>query len=122
MSKIFIVEDDDFLRGLLSKKLKEDGHEVEQAENGEKAKELLSKSTPDLLVLDLLLPGLHGLEVLSWLREQEGGLESIPVIILSNLGDEEDIEKAYEIGTTDFLVKAKYTPQEIVEKVRETIK
>ena len=118
MAKILIVEDDDFLRNLLSKKLKEDGHEVEQAESGEKGVDMLPKVKPDLLVLDLLLPSLHGLEVLSWLKEQEGDLADIPVIVLSNLGNEEDIEKAYEIGAKDFLVKAKFTPQEIVDKVR----
>lgn len=121
MAKILIIEDDDFLRNLLSNKLKEAGYEVEQAASGEKGMEIIPVIKLDLLILDLLLPTLHGLEVLSWLKDQEGVVADIPVIVLSNLGNEEDIEKAYEIGAKDFLVKAKFTPQEIVDKVRAMI-
>ena len=119
MSKILIVEDDEFLRGLLAKKLKEDGHEVEQAESGERGVEVVGDYKPELILLDLLLPGMHGFEVLRWIKEQEGELSSVPVIILSNLGNEDDIEKGHSLGADDFLVKAKFTPQEITEKVRK---
>ncbi|MGM0482771.1 MAG: response regulator transcription factor [Patescibacteria group bacterium] len=119
MAKILIIEDDEFLRGLLAKKLSEDGHEVEQAETGERGVELIPEYKPGLILLDLLLPSMHGFEVLTWLREKSGDTSDTPVIILSNLGNEDDIEKGYELGANDFLVKAKFTPQEITEKVRK---
>ncbi len=118
MGKILIIEDDDFLRGLLVKKLTEDGHVTEEAEDGEKGLNSLSESKPDLVLLDLLLPGIHGFEVLSWLKQEED-LSDVPVIILSNLGSEKDIEKGYSLGAEDYLVKSKFTPQEITEKVRK---
>lgn len=118
MAKILIIEDDEFLRGLLVKKLSEEGYEMEQAENGELGMELILKQKPDLVLLDLLLPTIHGFEVLSWLRERGGEVSDTPVIILSNLGNEEDIKKGYELGANDFLVKAKFTPQQIAEKIK----
>lgn len=118
MAKILIVEDDDFLRNLLTKKLKAEGHEVEQAESGEKGIEIIPQFQPDLILQDLLLPGMHGFEVISWIRRQKEDFSKTPIIILSNLGDEEDIEKGHKLGANDFLVKAKFTPQEITEKVK----
>ena len=118
MAKILIIEDDEFLRKLLSKKLQENKHEVEQAETGERGVKLISEFKPELILLDLLLPGMHGFEVLSWLREQNNGISGTPVIILSNLGSEEDIEKGYDLGANDFLVKAKFTPKEITDKIK----
>ena len=122
MSKILIVEDDHFLRNLLVKKLSENGYEVEQADTGEKGVEIVPEAKPDLIVLDLLLPGMHGFDVLAWLKKQDKEIADIPVIILSNLGSEEDIDKGNKLGATDFLIKAKFTPQEILEKVSSFIK
>ena len=119
MARILIVEDDEFLRGLLARKLKEDKHEVEQAETGEVGVKKIPEYKPDLILLDLLLPGIHGFEVLSWIRDQTGEISDTPVIVLSNLGSEEDIEKGHDLGANDFLVKAKFTPKEITEKIRK---
>ncbi len=119
MAKILIVEDDDFLRSLLSERLEGSGYTVEQAENGERALELVPEFKPDLVLLDLLLPGIHGFEVLSWLKELDKPLSDTPVIILSNLGSEEDIKKGKALGAEDYLVKAKFTPKDIIEKVEK---
>ena len=118
MAKILIVEDDEFLRTLLADKLTGSGNEVEQAETGERALEILAGFQPDLVLLDLILPGMSGFDVLGWIKSQSEPLSQTPVIILSNLGSGEDIKKGKELGAKDFLVKAKFTPNEISEKVK----
>ncbi len=118
MAKILIVEDDEFLRTLLADKLTGSGHEVESAETGERALEILAGFQPDLVLLDLILPGMSGFDVLGWIKSQSEPLSQTPVIILSNLGSGEDIKKGKELGAKDFLVKAKFTPNEISEKVK----
>lgn len=118
MAKILIIEDDEFLRGLLAKRLSQNKHEVKEAENGERGVKIISDFRPDLILLDLLLPGMHGFDVLSWIRGQVNDMSETPVVILSNLGSEEDIEKGNALGANDFLVKAKFTPKEITEKIK----
>ena len=118
MAKILIVEDDEFLRTLLAEKLASSGYDVEPAETGERALEILAGFQPDLVLLDLILPGMHGFDVLGWIKSQAEPLSQTPVIILSNLGSGEDIKKGKELGANDFLVKAKFTPNEISEKVK----
>jgi DNA-binding response OmpR family regulator len=118
MTRILLVEDDEFLRTLLAQRLEKNNHEVKQAETGEKAVKMLPEYKPELVLLDLLLPGMHGFEVLTWIKKQNNPLSKTPVIILSNLGSREDIEKGVNLGADDFLVKAKFTPQEIIEKIK----
>jgi len=121
MSKIFIVEDDKFLKELISKKLKSEGFEIDCAMDGEEALEKLKSSKFDLILLDLILPGMDGFKTLEKLKE-DAKLSSIPVIILSNLGQREDIEKGMKLGAVDYLVKAHFTPNEIVEKIKKVLK
>lgn len=118
MTRILLVEDDEFLRTLLAQRLEKNNHEVKQAETGEKAVKMIAEYKPELVLLDLLLPGMHGFEVLTWIKKQREPLSKTPVIILSNLGAKEDIEKGINLGADDFLVKAKFTPQEIIEKIK----
>jgi len=117
MAKILIVEDDKFLRELIAKKLIKEGYEVEEAIDGEdgvrKAKEIM----PDLILLDLILPGIDGFEVLKRIKESQK-TALIPVVILSNLGQKDEIEKGLNLGAVDFLIKAHFTPEEIVEKIK----
>lgn len=118
--KILLVEDDKFLRDLFSKKLKSENYEVTESVDGEsgliKAKEI----NPNLILLDLILPGIDGFNVLKKLKE-EVSLSQIPVIILSNLSQEEDIKKALALGAADFIIKANFTPSEIIEKIRKNL-
>lgn len=118
--KILLVEDDKFLRDLFSKKLKSEDYEVVESFDGEsgliKAKEI----NPNLILLDLILPGIDGFNVLKKLKE-EATLNQIPVIILSNLSQEEDIKKALALGAADFIIKANFTPSEIIEKIRKNL-
>lgn len=120
-NKILIVEDDKFLRGLIASKLAKEGFEVVEAADGEDGVKKIPEAMPNLVLLDLLLPGIDGFEVLKQVKAIEA-VKNIPVIILSNLGAKEDIEKGLSLGAIDFMVKAHFTPEEIIEKVRTSTK
>ena len=115
--KVLIIEDDKFLRELLGKKLSNVGYTAILAVDGEEGLEKIKKEKPDIILLDLILPGINGFEVLEKHKE-DSSISSVPVIILSNLGQSEDIEKGLRLGAKDFLVKAHFTPQEIVNKLQ----
>lgn len=117
---ILLIEDDEFLRELISKKLDQEGFKVSQAVDGEEGMKMAKKESPDLVLLDLILPGIDGFEVL-FLIKKDKALSQIPVIILSNLGRREDIEKGLNLGAVDYLIKAHFTPQEIIGKIREVL-
>lgn len=121
MKKVLIVEDDKFLRELLARKLREAEYEVLEAIDGEEGFKTIKEKKPDLVLLDLILPEIDGFEVLER-KKRDPEIEKIPVIILSNLGQREDIERGLKLGATDYIVKAHSTPAEIVEKVRTILK
>lgn len=112
-TKIVIVEDDKFLGGLVSKKLIDEGCDVRHIENGELAQLSVESDLPDLMFLDLLLPGMSGFDVLAGLKKNNK-TKDIPVILLSNLGEREDIKKGLDLGATSFLIKASMTVDSIV--------
>ncbi|HET8574941.1 MAG TPA: response regulator [Candidatus Paceibacterota bacterium] len=116
-AKILVVEDDEFLRSLMGKKLSQRMHHIFYAVDGKSALEIAGKERPDIILLDLILPGMSGFEVLEQLK-QNPELLHIPVIILSNLGDAEKIEKAKNSGAADFLIKANFSIDEIIEKMK----
>jgi DNA-binding response OmpR family regulator len=118
--KILLVEDDKFLRELMSKKLLSLGFEVSTAPDGETGIEKIKAEKPEVVLLDLILPGINGFEVLEKAKK-DPETASIPVIILSNLGQSEDIERGLKLGAKDFLVKAHFTPQEIVNKLKSIL-
>ncbi|MFH1838136.1 MAG: response regulator [Candidatus Kuenenbacteria bacterium] len=119
--KILIVEDDFFLRRLCQKKLEKEGFEVFLAEDGNEGIQQAKKCLPDLILLDIILPNIDGFEVLKTLKE-DSSTASIPIILLSNLGQKEDIDKGLQLGASDYLIKAHFSPQEIIDKIRETLK
>lgn len=121
MAKVLIVEDDKFLRELISQKLTKEGYEASSAVDGEEGVKKVKEEKPDIVLLDLILPGIDGFEVLTKVKE-DPSVSSIPVIILSNLGQKEDIERGMKIGATDYLIKAHFTPSEIIEKIKSIIK
>lgn len=120
-AKIVLVEDDKFLRDLMSQKLEETPYEIYVAEDGEKGMEKIREQKPDLILLDLILPGVNGFEVLEQLKQEEE-LSKIPVVVLSNLGQENDIEKAKRLGAEDYMVKAHFTLEEIISKIEKYVK
>lgn len=119
-SHIFIVEDDQFLRDLMERKLVKEGFRVETAIEGDTALQKIAETKPDLILLDIILPGMDGFTILEKLK-QKAELAKIPVILLTNLGQKDDVEKGLKLGAVDYLVKAHFTPADIVEKVKSTL-
>jgi DNA-binding response OmpR family regulator len=121
MSKtILIIEDDKFLRELIVRKLNEEGYSTFEAIDGEEGSRKVKEEKPSLVLLDLILPGIDGFEVLADMK-QNPKTSPIPVIIFSNLGQTEDVEKGLKLGAIDYLVKAHFTPVEIIEKVKKAL-
>ena len=118
--KILFIEDEAALQKSLGDLLREKGFEVISAVDGETGLRLAKESFPDLILLDLILPRMHGLKLLKKLKEDEN-TKNIPVIILTNLENISDIEKAIEFGATTYLVKANYSLEEIAEKVKKAL-
>ncbi len=116
-TKILIVEDDDFLRSLAVTKLQKEGFTVLTSANGEEGLESAKLNKPDVVLLDLLLPGIDGFEVLERIRK-DSEIGKTRVIIFSNLGEEEDIKRGKGLGANDYLVKASFTLDELVDKIK----
>ncbi len=119
--KILIIEDDKFLRELIAQKLIKEGYDIAEAIDGEKGIKAVGEEKPDLVLLDLILPGIDGFEVLTKIKE-DPKIAQVPVIILSNLGQKDDIERGLKMGAVDYLIKAHFTPGEIIEKVKAVLK
>lgn len=119
--KILVIEDDKFLRELIARKLSDDGFVIIEATDGEEGIKKVKEEKPDLILLDLILPSIDGFEVLSQIKKDEN-LKSIPVIILSNLGQREEVEKGLKMGAVDYLIKAHFTLGEIIEKMKNILK
>lgn len=119
--KILVVEDDKFLRELITQKLSREGYNVKEAVDGEDGVVKVKKENPDIILLDLILPGIDGFEVLAKIKE-DSETKNIPVVILSNLGQREDVERGIKLGAVDFLIKAHFTPGEIIEKIEKIMK
>lgn len=118
--KILIVDDDKFLLDMYSIKFGESGYETTTALNGEEAlKKLEEGLRPEVCLVDVVMPGMDGFELVQKIRETYD--HSCSVIILSNLGQKEDVEKGLSLGADGYIVKASATPTEVVAKVREII-
>lgn len=120
-TSVLVVEDDQFLRDLIVRKLDNEGFAVTEAIDGEEALHKIQEEKPQLILLDIILPGIDGFEVLKRLQSTPE-LSKIPVVILSNLGQKDDIDRGIELGAKDYLIKAHFTPSEIVEKVKTVIR
>jgi len=115
--KVLIVEDDSFLRGVIAQKLVREGFDVEAAIDSIEAFESMKSKKPEIILLDLILPGMDGFEILSQLKKTPDSGD-IPVMILSNLGQEEDKRRAMDLGAVEYFVKSDHTPDEIVQRIR----
>ena len=116
--KILIVEDDGFLIQMYAAKLEMEGFKVVAAVDGEKALRMVKKEEPDLILLDLLLPKKDGFQVLAELKKDQA-VKDIPVVVLSNLGQKEDINRCLALGAKDYLIKAHFVPGEVVAKIKK---
>lgn len=119
--KILWAEDDKFLSSILLKKFESSGYTVFKADNGDQALEMIHNNTPDIVVLDILLPGLSGFDILQKIHMEEK-FRTIPVIMLSNMSRPSDLEKAKMLGAQKFLVKAAVSLDQIVKEVASLIK
>ncbi len=118
--KILIIEDDTFLLQMYSTKLELEGFKVLNAVDGEKGLRVAKKELPDLILLDLLLPKKDGEEVLLELK-QDQSTANIPVVILSNIGQKEKIDRCFALGAKDYLIKAHFIPSEVIAKIKKTL-
>ena len=118
--KILIIEDDRFLSSLMKARLEKEGFSVTQAFNGEEAMGLLKKDQPDMIVLDLIMPRVSGFEFLENISV-DPQISKIPVMILSNLGQESDIQKVKRLGAVQYFVKVKTSIDELVNHVKELL-
>lgn len=118
MKKIFIIEDEQLLRDILTIRLRDAGFEIDVAVDGAEALERLKTLTPDLILLDIILPKIDGFAVLGKIKE-DPRIKDIPVVVLSNLGQDTDIKRALDMGAADYFVKAQHSLSEIIELVKK---
>jgi len=118
--KIMWVEDDKFLSDILAKKLATEGPLLFHAVNAEEAFKILEKETPDIILLDIMLSGVDGFGILKEIKSDPKN-KDIPVIILSNLGQKNDIETGTKLGAAKFLIKATVTLDEIMSEIKKII-
>ena len=121
MKYILLVEDDPFLIDIYGTKFKEVGFEVKVAKDGPSALQFIEERKPDLLILDIVIPHLDGWEILAKVKSQDK-FKDLKVLILSNLGQRQEVEKGLKLGAAKYLIKAHYTPTEIVEEAKEMLK
>lgn len=119
--KILIVEDDFFIRDLYEKQFKKEGYAVESSPDAEQGLEKIKASPPNLVLLDLMLPKMSGLDLLKILKA-DANLKNVPVVILTNLGQDQAIKQGFDLGADGYLIKSAYTPSQVVNEVRTYIK
>jgi len=120
-TKILLAEDDLQLVDMYRRKFEIDGFETVIAEDGQKAIDTLAGGyVPDVAILDVMMPMVDGLAVLKYIKDQKE-LDDVITIMLTNLSDEKTAEKIYELGATEYLVKAELTPMEVSTKVKELL-
>ena len=119
--KVLLVEDDPFLIDIYTTKLKEAGFSVEVATDGKEVVKRAKEILPSLIILDIVLPQIDGWEILKKIKEEKN-LKPIPVIILSNLGQKNEVEKGMKLGAARYLIKAHFTPSQVVEEIKQTLK
>lgn len=117
---ILVVEDDPFYLRIFEKKLTVEGFDVQLASDGEQGLRAAENRKPDLILLDMIMPVKDGFETLKELK-QSATLKTIPVIVLSNLGQESDIQKTKELDAVDFIIKSNMSIQEVIEKVKKYV-
>lgn len=118
--KILIIEDDRYISKMYQLKLNIEGYEVEVAENGKIGYETSQKFLPEIILLDILMPEMDGFETLKALKGN-ASTKNIPVLIMSNLGQEDHIQKGKELGAIGYIVKTQYTPAKVVETIKEVL-
>jgi DNA-binding response OmpR family regulator len=117
MKHILLVEDDPLLIDIYSTKFKDSGFEVAVADSGEKALELAKKTQAKVILLDIVLPHQDGWEILRQIKADKE-LSNVQVVVLSNLGQKEEVEKGLKLGASSYLIKAHHTPSQVIEQIQ----
>lgn len=120
MATVLVVEDDKFLGSAYKAKLTKAGFEVQISTDGVEAMEWLANNTPDIILLDLVMPRKDGFATLEEVRAQEK-FQTLPIVVTSNLGQKEDLDKAKSLGATDYIIKSDMTMEGLIAKVNELI-
>jgi DNA-binding response OmpR family regulator len=120
MTKIAIIEDDQVISQMYRMKFEADGFEVQLADNGKQGVAMVETFKPDIILLDLQMPNMNGAEALAQIRAHDWG-KQIPVIILTNLGEEEAPKSLQALGIHSYIVKADLTPRQVVANVKEAL-
>lgn len=120
MKKVLLLEDDRFLIRIYKAKLLDLGYEITMLEDGDKGLETALKLKPDLIVTDIIMPKKNGFDVIKELKENKD-TKNIPIIVLTNLSQDEDREKVIKLGADYFLVKANLSFKEVVAKIQEVL-
>lgn len=120
MTKIAIIEDDQVISQMYRMKFEADGFDVQLADNGERGVALVEQYSPDIILMDLQMPEMGGVEALTLIRKKAWG-KDIPVIILTNLGSEEAPKELHNLGIHSYIVKAELTPRQVAERVKEAL-
>lgn len=120
MTKIAIIEDDPVISQMYRMKFEADGFDVQLANNGKRGVALVAAFTPDIILLDLSMPEMDGAEALAIIRKSESS-KNTPVIILTNLGEEESPKEIRSLGIHSYIVKADLTPRQVVQRVKEAL-
>lgn len=118
--KILLIEDEELIITLLQRKLEKEGYKVFVARDGVEGMEKVRKETPDIVLLDIVMPRMGGLEVLEELRRDKK-LRSIPVIVISNSGQPVELDRAKKLGARDWLIKTEFDPKEVISKVKNQL-
>ncbi len=118
--KILLVEDEEIMIDLLQRKLTQEGYEISVARDGEEGLKIMKKIKPDLILLDIIMPKMGGLEVMEEMAKDKE-LKKIPVIVISNSGQPVELDRAQKLGAKDWLIKTEFDPQEVVNKVKKQI-
>lgn len=120
MTKIAIIEDDPVINQMYRMKFEADGFDVRMAADGKQGVALVKAFQPDIILLDLQMPHMDGAEALTEIRKADWG-HDIPVLILTNLGEEEAPDILKKLNVSSYIVKADYTPRQVVARVKETL-
>ncbi|MDB5161757.1 MAG: hypothetical protein JWM52_265 [Candidatus Saccharibacteria bacterium] len=120
MTKIAIIEDDPVISQMYRMKFEADGFEVQLANNGKRGVAMVESFTPDIILMDLQMPEMGGAEALALIRNKDWGKDT-PVIILTNLGQEESPKELQALGIHSYIVKAELTPRQVVQRVKEAL-
>ncbi len=119
MAKILLVEDDAMLIDIYTTKLREANFEVEVAQDGQEALRVVAEKNPDIMLLDIVLPHMDGWEVLEQLKTNRPA--NLKIFVFSNLSQKDEIERGAGLGVDKYLIKAHYTPSQVIEEIKKTI-